>query len=112
MKRLLIPAIAALMMINLWIPSRLFQEQFDSISNEIKAQFAPDRRDKCYEPILKDADGRKVLYGSTTEQEAKMHCWQLFLKRSQCAGQYDSAFGPEFGDKIWGVVSHSVANVI
>lgn len=113
MKRLLIPAIAALMMIQSCGSSTdSFTEQFDSISKEIKAQYAPDRRDKSYEPILKDVDGQKVLYGSTTEQEAKDALLAALSEKG--LNVLDSMIvlpDPAFGEKKWAVVSHSVANV-
>ena len=113
MKRILIPAIAALMMIqSCGSPADSFKEQFDSISNEIKEQYAPDRRDKCYEPILKDVNGQKVLYGSTTEQEAKDALLAALSERG--LNVLDSMIvlpDPTFEGKTWGVISHSVANV-
>ena len=42
-------------------------EVLNSISKEVKSEFAPDRRDKTFETKFKEVDGKWVLYGSTTE---------------------------------------------
>ena len=43
----------------------------NSISKEVKSEFAPDRRDKTFETKFTNEDGKWILYGSTTEAEAK-----------------------------------------
>ena len=113
MRQFLITAIAALFLIqSCGSPADSIQEQFDTISKEIKAQYAPDRREKSYEPILKEVDGQKVLYGSTTEQAAKDAL--LVALSEKGLNVLDSMIvlpDPTFEAKTWGVISHSVANV-
>jgi SH3-like domain-containing protein len=113
MRQFLITAIAALFLIqSCGSPADSIQEQFDTISKEIKAQYAPDRREKSYEPILKEVDGQKVLYGSTTEQAAKDALLAALSEKG--LNVLDSMIvlpDPAFEAKTWGVISHSVANV-
>ncbi len=90
------------------------QEVFNSISKEVKSEFAPDRRDKTFETKLKEVDGKWVLYGSTTEAEAKAALLEkLAAKKIDVLDSMkvlpDAALVNE--GKIYAVVSHSVANL-
>lgn len=90
------------------------QEVFNSISKEVKSEFAPDRRDKTFETKLKEVDGKWVLYGSTTEAEAKAALLEkLAAKKIDVLDSMkvlpDAALVSE--GKIYAVVSHSVANL-
>ena len=90
------------------------QEVFNSISKEVKSEFAPDRRDKTFETKLKEVDGKWVLYGSTTEAEAKAALLEkLAAKKIDVLDSMkvlpDAALVNE--GKIYAVVAHSVANL-
>ena len=90
------------------------QEVFNSISKEVKSEFAPDRRDKTFETKLKEVDGKWVLYGSTTEAEAKAALLEkLAAKKIDVLDSMkvlpDAVLVNE--GKIYAVVSHSVANL-
>lgn len=84
----------------------------NSISKEVKSEFAPDRRDKTFETKFTNVDGKWVLYGSTTEAEAK----DALLKRiaEENIDVLDSMVvlpHPDMGDKIYAIAAHSVANL-
>ena len=90
------------------------QEVFNSISKEVKSEFAPDRRDKTFETKLKEVDGKWVLYGSTTEAEAKAALLEkLVAKKIEVLDSMkvlpDAALVEQ--GKIYAVVAHSVANL-
>ena len=90
------------------------QEVFNSISKEVKSEFAPDRRDKTFETKLKEVDGKWVLYGSTTEAEAKAALLEkLAAKKIEVLDSMkvlpDAALVEQ--GKIYAVVAHSVANL-
>lgn len=90
------------------------QEVFNSISKEVKSEFAPDRRDKTFETKLKEEDGKWVLYGSTTEAEAKAALLEkLAAKKIEVLDSMkvlpDAALVEQ--GKIYAVVAHSVANL-
>jgi len=90
------------------------QEVFNSISKEVKSEFAPDRRDKTFETRLKEVDGKWVLYGSTTEAEAKAALLEkLAAKKIDVLDSMkvlpDAALVEQ--GKIYAVVAHSVANL-
>lgn len=90
------------------------QEVFNSISKEVKSEFAPDRRDKTFETKLKEVDGKWVLYGSTTEAEAKAALLEkLAAKKIDVLDSMkvlpDAALVEQ--GKIYAVVAHSVANL-
>lgn len=87
-------------------------EAFNSASKEIKAKFAPDRRDKTYQVKMKNVDGQYVLYGSTTEKEAKEELIKALAEKNLTP--LDSIVllpDPALGNKIFAVVALSVANV-
>lgn len=84
----------------------------NSISKEVKSEFAPDRRDKTFETKFTNEDGKWILYGSTTEAEAK----DALLKRiaEENIDVLDSMVvlpHPDMGDKIYAIAAHSVANL-
>jgi gamma-D-glutamyl-L-lysine dipeptidyl-peptidase len=85
---------------------------FDSVSKEIKAAYAPDRRDKTYEVSIRESDGKMVVYGSTTEKDAK----EELIKKLSDKGisVLDSIVllpDSALGDKIYALTAHSVANL-
>lgn len=87
------------------------KQLFDKISSEIKAQYAPDRRVKTYEPFLEFSKDGIILRGSTTEPEAK----KALLKAIADNNLYvaDSMIvlpDPSLGDKIYGITALSVIN--
>ena len=84
----------------------------NNFSKEVKSEFAPDRRDKTFEASFREVDGKWVLYGSTTENEAK----EALLSRCNDVNidVVDSMIvlpDPAIGDKLYAIVVHSVANL-
>lgn len=88
------------------------QEVVNNVTKEVKSEFAPDRRDKTFEVEAKYVDGNWVLYGSTTEAQAK----EAMVARLQENGiePLDSIVllpSPAMEDKIYAIAAHSVANL-
>ena len=87
------------------------QQLFQFISGGVKAEFAPDSRDKTYDVRLFEQKGKLTLVGSTTEPAAK----EALLQRLKDAGLNpvdkirllpDAALG----GRTYGVVCMSVAS--
>jgi hypothetical protein len=93
--------------------SEKIQKLFDSISKEIKAQYAPDRRVKTYEPFLffpKDGSV-PVLKGSTTEAGAKEALLKaLAANKIKVVDSMVVLPDPALKDKIYGIAALSVIN--
>lgn len=85
-------------------------ESFNSISKKIKKEFAPDRRDKTYEVELKKVNNDYVIYGSTTETEAK-EALVAALKEKKIEAKDSIVLLPDasLGEKTYAVTSSSVA---
>ena len=66
-------------------------EVFNTISKEVKSEFAPDRRDKTFETKFKEVNGKWVLYGSTTEADAKKRAKQVALVKRVIDTYYPEA---------------------
>lgn len=89
-------------------------EVFNAISKEVKSEFAPDRRDKTFETNLKEVNGQWVLYGSTTEAEAKAALIEkLAAKKIDVLDSMKVLPDPALTEqgKVYAVVAHSVANL-
>jgi gamma-D-glutamyl-L-lysine dipeptidyl-peptidase len=88
------------------------EEIFTTISKEIKSKYAPDRRDKTFQLKIKQIENKYVVYGSTTEKEAKDELFKTLKERGVEAE--DSVVllpDPALNGKIYAVVSHSVGNL-
>lgn len=90
-------------------------KDFDSVSQQIKQEFAPDRRAKIYEPELvvykTPQASNYVLKGSTTEPEAKEALIAALKKNN--IDVLDSMVllpHPSLGDKTFGITAQSVIN--
>lgn len=102
--------VAALLMVGACCNDRT--AQFDTISKEVKSEFASDRRSKTYEASLDQTDNGLVLRGVTTEVQAK----EALLARLSDNGMEvkDSMVvlpHPSLGDKTWGITNLSVINI-
>ncbi|MCK9627567.1 MAG: hypothetical protein M0R37_03130, partial [Bacteroidales bacterium] len=88
------------------------KQLFDKISSEIKAQYAPDRRVKTYEPFLEfSKDGIIILRGSTTEQDAKNALLKAIAdNKLNVADSMIVLPDPSLGNKIYGITALSVIN--
>lgn len=89
-------------------------EVFNTISKEVKSEFAPDRRDKTFETKLKEVNGKWVLYGSTTEADAKAALLEkLAAKNIDVLDSMKVLPDAELvaQGKIYAVTAHSVANI-
>ncbi len=85
-------------------------EKFEKISKEIKAEYAPDSRDKVYEVRLVHRDGGKAIVGATTEAAAK----EALINRLKIEGldakdEIKVLPDSELGEKTYGVICASVA---
>lgn len=89
-------------------------EVLNSISKEVKSEFAPDRRDKTFETKFKEVDGKWVLYGSTTEAEAKAALLEkLAAKKMDVLDSMKVLPDQALVEKgiVYAVTAHSVANL-
>ena len=89
-------------------------EVLNSISKEVKSEFAPDRRDKTFETKFKEVDGKWVLYGSTTEAEAKASLLEkLAAKKIDVLDSMKVLPDQALVEKgiVYAVTAHSVANL-
>ncbi len=87
------------------------KQLFDKISSEIKAQYAPDRRVKTYEPFLEFTKDGIILRGSTTEPEAKKALLKAIADNNlNVVDSMTVLPGPALGNKIYGVTALSVIN--
>lgn len=115
MKKILFVTMVTLLVLscNIGPKSKEIQEEFDMISKEIKSEYAPDRRDKTYEPKLEfSADDKTiVLRGSTTEADAKAALLKALAdKNIEVLDSMVILPDPSLGEKIYGVTTLSVIN--
>ncbi|MGM9774195.1 MAG: NlpC/P60 family protein [Candidatus Egerieousia sp.] len=117
MKRSILLALAATLLV---MPARAQEhkdglcnkctEKFEKISKEIKAEYAPDSRDKIFEVKLIHKDGGKAIVGSTTEAAAKEALMaKLKLEGLNAADEVKILPDAELGEKTYGVICVSVA---
>ena len=89
-------------------------KEFDSVSQQIKKEFAPDRRIKTYEPELiidEKLASTPVLKGSTTESQAKEALIaSLKEKNIEVLDSMVVLPHPSLGDKTFGITAQSVIN--
>ncbi len=87
-------------------------KKFESISKNVKNEFAPDRRVKTFEARLEvGADSTLVLKGSTTEKAAKEALLkQLADNKITVTDKMVLLPDPALGDKIYGLTCQSVIN--
>ncbi len=89
-------------------------EVLNTLSKEVKSEFAPDRRDKTFETKFKEVDGKWVLYGSTTEAEAKAALLEkLAAKKVDVLDSMKVLPDQALVEKgiVYAVTAHSVANL-
>ena len=90
-------------------------KDFDSVSQQIKQEFAPDRRLKTYEAELivdKQLASTPVLKGSTTEPQAKdALIAALKEKNIEVLDSMVLLPHPSLGDKTFGITALSVMNL-
>lgn len=87
------------------------EKDFDSIKKEVKAQFAPDSRDKTFEVELEKSGKEYILRGATTEEEAKEAIVaQLKEKNISVLDSIKLLPDAELGEKTYGVTALSVIN--
>lgn len=106
----LFPFVAALLLVGACCSDRT--AQFDTISKEVKAEFAPDRRSKTYEASLEETNNGFVLRGVTTEAQAKE---ALLARLSENGIDVKDSMSvlphPALGEKTWGITNLSVINI-
>ncbi len=90
-------------------------KEFASISQEIKKEFAPDRRAKIYEPELiidEQLTSIPILKGSTTESQAKEALISaLKEKKIEVLDSMVVLPDPSLGEKTYGITAHAVINL-
>ncbi len=90
------------------------QKDFNEIVQQVKQEFAPDRRSETFEPsvvISEDGKGVVVLKGSTTVQEAKEALVDaLAQKEIEVLDSMVTLPDPSLGDKVFAITAQSVIN--
>ncbi len=90
------------------------QKDFNEIVQQVKQEFAPDRRSETFEPsvvISEDGKGVVVLKGSTTVQEAKEALVDaLAQKKIEVLDSMVTLPDPSLGDKVFALTAQSVIN--
>ena len=89
------------------------EKQFEEISQLVKQEFAPDRRDKTFEPVIIVSDDTKtiVLKGATTEPQAKEALLtKLIENKIEVLDSMKLLPDAALGDKTYGITSQSVIN--
>lgn len=90
-------------------------KEFDSVSQQIKKEFAPDRRLKTFEAqiiIDEKLASAPILKGSTTEPEAKEALIAALKEKNiEVLDSMVVLPHPSLGDKIYGITAHSVINL-
>lgn len=89
------------------------EKQFDEISQLVKQEFAPDRREKTFEPVIIVSDDAKtlVLKGSTTEPQAKEALLtKLIENKIEVLDSMKLLPDAALGDKTYGITAQSVIN--
>lgn len=91
-------------------------KDFDSVSQQIKQEFAPDRRAKIYEPelvVYKTLPASNyVLKGSTTEPQAKEALIAALKEKSiEVLDSMVLLPDPSLGDNTYGITAHAVINL-
>lgn len=87
-------------------------ELIESMTTEIRAQFAPDKRVALFQPIVKIDAGTVVISGYTNIAEAKKALIDsLNTKGIQFTDSLELLPSSTLNGKIFGVVNNSVANI-
>ncbi|PKP07676.1 MAG: hypothetical protein CVU10_09130 [Bacteroidetes bacterium HGW-Bacteroidetes-5] len=94
--------------------SEKIQKEFDEIAQQVKQEFAPDRRVKTFEPSVEmseNDDRSLILKGSTTEAAAKEALLKALLEKNfQVLDSMVILPDPSLGDKTFGITAQSVIN--
>lgn len=94
--------------------SEKIQKEFDEIAQQVKQEFAPDRRVKTFEPSVvmpDDGNGSLILKGSTTEAAAKEALLKALLEKNiEVLDSMVILPDPSLGDKTFGITAQSVIN--
>lgn len=84
---------------------------FETISKEIKSQYAPDSRSKTLEVKLVETPNGYALKGVTNQPEAKEAYAKAFAEKGiEVLDSIKTLPAEELGDKIYGVANQSVIN--
>ncbi|MDD2595405.1 MAG: NlpC/P60 family protein [Bacteroidales bacterium] len=111
MKKPLFLAIATLLII-CSCDSNDFSKAFETVSKEVKSEFAPDSRVKTFEAEIEKVGENLVLRGVTTEKEAKDALLsKLAENKIDILDSMVLLPHPELGDKTYGITNLSVINI-
>lgn len=90
----------------------MFGQSMDEIINNVKMKFAPDKRTTIFNIKVENADGKNFLRGETNLLNAKDELMNELSKNNfQVVDEVSLLPEKELGEKIFGVVNLSVANL-
>lgn len=92
--------------------SGLKEQQFVEVFKEVKAKYAPDRRDDIFDVKLEVQDGNYVLLGRTTVAEAKEELINTLTEKGfEPVDSIRLLPDESLEGKVYGVVTQSVINL-
>ncbi len=90
----------------------MFGQSMDEIINNVKMKFAPDKRTTIFNLKVENVDGKNFLRGETNLLNAKDELMNELSKNNfQVVDEVSLLPEKELGEKIFGVVNLSVANL-
>lgn len=90
----------------------MFGQSMDEIINNVKMKFAPDKRTTIFNIKVENVDGKNFLRGETNLLNAKDELMNELSKNNfQVVDEVSLLPEKELGEKIFGVVNLSVANL-
>ncbi|MFZ0452440.1 MAG: C40 family peptidase [Ignavibacteriaceae bacterium] len=95
---------------NLFAQGEQEMDKIQSVLHELKHTYAPDSRTAVFQVNVEKDSSKYVINGETNIPEAKDHLMSE-LKGNNIIDQVKVLPGEELGDKIYGIVDLSVANL-
>ncbi len=87
-------------------------QKYSRLVEEISKKYVPDKRVDIFDVVIYEDDGKVILKGETTRKDAKD---ELITKLKQMSQNIQDSIvvlpSPELGEKIYGIISVSVANM-
>lgn len=88
------------------------EQKYIHLIEEVSRKYVPDKRVDLFEVVVYEREGKIILKGETTRKDARD---ELIARLKQFTQNFEDSVvvlpSPEMGDKIYGVVSVSVANM-
>ncbi len=86
--------------------------KYSPLIDEVAKKYVPDKRVDVFDVVIYEDGGKVILKGETTRKDAKD---ELISKLKQVTQDFQDSLvvlpSPELGEKIYGIVSVSVANM-